>query len=78
MPPMQSVQSSWVAAIGYDRGAQELYVELIEGGTYAYRPVPVTIWRDFEAAESKGTFVNEVLKQGYACRKAQPAALGGG
>jgi hypothetical protein len=70
MPKMQPVESSWVAAIGYDRGAQEVYVELIEGGVYAYRPVPATIWRDFEAADSKGTFVNDVLKPGYACRKA--------
>ncbi len=32
---MQPVTSSWVAAIGYDDAALEVYVELIENGTYA-------------------------------------------
>ncbi|HEY2216075.1 MAG TPA: KTSC domain-containing protein [Solirubrobacteraceae bacterium] len=70
MPRLQRVESSWIAAIGYDHHAQEVYVELIEGGTYAYRSVPAAIWHDFESAPSKGTFVNEVLKDGYAFREA--------
>jgi hypothetical protein len=60
---MQQVESSCVAAIGYDHGAQEVYVEFIGSGTYAYRPAPDSVWQAFLAADSKGTFVNEVLKQ---------------
>jgi hypothetical protein len=70
MPPMRSVESSWVAAIGYDDAEQEVRVELIERRTYVYWPVAETVWRDFVAAESKGTFVNEVLKPRYRCREA--------
>jgi hypothetical protein len=70
MPQMQPVESSWVAAIGYDKGTEEVFIALIAGGTYAYRPVPPAVWRGFEAAESKGTFVNDVLKRGYAYREA--------
>ena len=60
---MQPVTSSWVAAIGYDDAALEVYVELIESATYAYWPAPASVWQAFQAADSKGTFVNEVLKQ---------------
>jgi hypothetical protein len=60
---MQPVESSCVAAISYDGGVLEVYVEFIESGTYAYWPVPDLIWQAFLAADSKGTFVNEVLKQ---------------
>jgi hypothetical protein len=41
----------------------ELYVEYIESGVYAYWPVEEPVWQAFLAADSKGTFVNEVLKQ---------------
>jgi|HubBroStandDraft_1064217.scaffolds.fasta_scaffold987574_2 hypothetical protein len=70
MPQMHPVDSSWVAAIGYDEDRAEAYVEVIEGGTrYAYTGVPLAVWRDFAAAASKGTFVNEVLKPGYRFRE---------
>ncbi len=69
MPRMQPVESSWVAAIGYDPSASEVYVELLASGTYVYRPVPPSVWRAFAAAESKGSFVNEVLKPEYDFRE---------
>jgi KTSC domain-containing protein len=68
MPEMHRVESSWVAAIGYDDASQQAHVELIEGGLYAYLGVPAEVWQAFAAAESKGTFVNEVLKPDYRCR----------
>jgi hypothetical protein len=63
MPRMLPVTSSCVASIGYDRRMHELYVEFIDSGTYAYWPVEEPVWQAFLAADSKGTFVNEVLKQ---------------
>ncbi len=67
---MNAVESSWVAAIGYDEDRREVYVALLDGRRYAYVGVPASVWRDFTAAESKGTFVNEVLKAGYRFRRA--------
>jgi hypothetical protein len=67
---MWPVTSSWVAAIGYDVDARDVHVALIGGGAYAYESVPPDVWRLFVDAESKGSFVNEVLKPGYRCRKA--------
>jgi hypothetical protein len=66
---MKPVDSSWVAAIGYEEGAREVHVALIEGTSYAYEPVPPHVWQLFLAADSKGTFVNEVLKPDYEVRK---------
>jgi hypothetical protein len=60
---MHRVKSSWVAAIGYDEETGDVHVELIEGGRYVYMGVSRGVWRAFIAAESKGTFVNEVLKE---------------
>jgi hypothetical protein len=69
MPEMRPVESSWVAAIGYEESAREVHVALIEGATYAYESVPPDVWQLFLAADSKGTFVNEVLKPNYEVRK---------
>ncbi len=69
MPEMHAVDSSWIAAIGYDEHAEEAYVRLIAGGLYAYEGVPSALWRAFATAASKGTFVNELLKPGCPYRK---------
>lgn len=70
MPRMQPVDSSAVAAIGYDRAREDLYVEFLDGDRYAYAHVPHTIWRAFLAADSKGRFVNKVLKPHFPVRRA--------
>jgi ADP-ribosylglycohydrolase len=59
-----------VAAIGYDEAAQEAYVEFIDSGVYVYERVPPVVWRAFEAADSKGGFVNAVLKPHFGFREA--------
>ena len=66
---MHRVESSWVAAIGYDEVDEEIFVDLIDGGRYAYVGVPATVWREFAAADSKGTFINEALKPRYDFRR---------
>jgi hypothetical protein len=70
MPQMQAVTSSWIAAIGYGADGQAVYVELIDGGTYVYEQVPRVIWQAFTAADSKGRFVNAVLKPYFPCSEA--------
>jgi hypothetical protein len=67
---MRSVESSCVAAAGYEAGREEVYVEYVDGDTYAYAPVPHVIWRAFQAADSKGRFVNTVLKPNFPYRRA--------
>jgi hypothetical protein len=74
MPEMKPVESSWVAAIGYEESAREVHVALIDGAAYAYESVSPDVWRLFLAADSKGTFVNEVLKPHYGVRRLPSAS----
>lgn len=66
---MHPVDSSCVAKIGYDPAAEEVYVEFHDSGVYAYQGVPAHVYEEFARAESKGTFVNTVIKPRYPFRK---------
>lgn len=54
MVSMVQVESSNVAAVGYDNGA--LFVEFHGSGTYRYDKVPRELYDEFLAAESAGRF----------------------
>jgi KTSC domain len=69
MPKMHPVDSSSVAKVGYDSDAKEAYVEFHDSGLYAYGGVSARAYEKFMAADSKGTFVNEVIKPRYPFRK---------
>jgi hypothetical protein len=69
IPAMQPVESSSVARIGYDHTTEEAYVEFHGGGLYAYRGVPLSVFDELAEAGSKGTFVNEVIKDRYPFRR---------
>jgi len=60
---MHPVESSAVARIGYDAEAKEAYVKYLDGGLYAYEGVPADVFEQLANADSKGTFVNAVIKQ---------------
>ena len=63
VPRMHPVESSAVAKIGYDAEAEEAYVEYLGGDLYAYEGVPAGVFEELANAESKGTFVNAVIKE---------------
>jgi len=63
VPRMHPVESSAVARIGYDAEVEEAYVEYLGGGLYAYEGVPAGVFEELANAESKGTFVNAVIKE---------------
>jgi hypothetical protein len=69
IPELEPVVSSNVAAIGYDEGSQELYVEFLDSGLYCYSGVPLPIWQDFQASGSKGGYLNSVIKPAYPAQK---------
>jgi hypothetical protein len=69
VPELHPVESSCVASIGYDPAIEEAYVEYHGGGLYAYRGVPPSVYDEFAAADSKGTFVNTVIKSRYRFRR---------
>jgi KTSC domain len=66
---LRPVASSAVAAIGYDRNTEEVHVRFVGGGTYAYGRVSPALWEYFRTADSKGRFVNLILKPRHPCRR---------
>jgi KTSC domain len=67
---LHPVESECVARMGYDEEGEEVFVEYHGSRqVYGYRRVPARVYEEFERAESRGTFVNEVIKPGYPVRK---------
>lgn len=75
IPKMHSVESSAVARIGYDAELEEGYVEFLDGDLYVYEGVPPEVFEELANADSKGTFVNEVIKE-YPVRGTPPGHAG--
>ena len=70
MPEMIFVDSSNVEAIGYDSATRELHVRFSTSGeTYVYYEVEEWVFEDFKRADSKGTFLNTVIKIKYGFGK---------
>lgn len=60
------VDSTGISQIGYDSAKQELGIEFHSGKVYLYFDVSAEEHEAFMAAESKGIYLNTVLKsRGY-------------
>lgn len=71
-------ESSNIAGAAYLFRSQELFVDFRSGHVYRYfkptdskRPegFPVNMWEDFKTAESKGKYVNGVIKAAFMGEK---------
>ena len=60
-----SVDSSSIAAIGFDEDSQTLQVEFKNGATYQYFDVPKAIFDGLVSAASVGQFLNQQVKGNY-------------
>jgi hypothetical protein len=61
---LQPVESSNIAAIGYDDEEQALFIEFNSGSTYKYIDVPFAMYEAFMDADSKGRFFHSNIRQG--------------
>lgn len=59
------MDSSAVASAGFDPKTRTLEVEYIGGGLYDYHEVGKDIWDEFQAAPSKGQFVNACVRDAF-------------
>ena len=60
------ISSSLIRSIGYDFPNSLLEVELLPSGRiYRYFDVPLSIYNELMAAESKGSFFNESIRDLY-------------
>ncbi len=57
--------SSVVKLISYDMEVAELSVYLSDGKVYRFKNVPLLVYKNFERAESQGSFFNEFIRDSY-------------
>lgn len=69
-PEMQPVHSSNIAAVGFDAGEQIVYVEFLNGSTYAYKGVPEHEFENLITAPSVGSYLNRNYKNVYPYERA--------
>ncbi|KKM90278.1 hypothetical protein LCGC14_1240380 [marine sediment metagenome] len=75
MPDMNNVESSNIAAIGYDEFQAELHVQFKGRPTvYVYQDVPRNIFDDIMRSESKGAFLSAQVKGVYTFDKLEEKA----
>lgn len=65
IPDMQPVSSSNIEAIGYDAENQTVYVQFLNGSTYAYKGVPEHEFENLRTASSVGSYLNRNYKNIY-------------
>jgi hypothetical protein len=56
------VTSTAMLSTGYDPDSRVLEIELINGDIYQYLDVPKHVYEDLLSAESKGRYLNMVIK----------------
>lgn len=61
------VTSSHLKSIGFE--ANVLEVEFTDETVYLYRNVPETVWKEFQAAKSKGQFFSRFIRGHYTAER---------
>ncbi|HEV2846812.1 MAG TPA: KTSC domain-containing protein [Thermoanaerobaculia bacterium] len=59
------VASSAISSVGYDERKSMLEVEFQSGAVYEYFDVPPKVWRELQAADSKGRFLSRRIRDRY-------------
>lgn len=70
--PTQPVESSVIAAVGYDAKSQVLRVDFHAGTSYRYFEVPDEVFRKLLAADSKGKFFSASIRNRFRSERISP------
>ena len=65
---METIESEAIKAVGYDDQRRILRVTFYTGKSYEYLGVAPEEYRRFINAESRGAYMNQVIKRKYECR----------
>ncbi|MBE0626436.1 MAG: KTSC domain-containing protein [Burkholderiales bacterium] len=65
LPEMYPVSSSNIASVGYDADNQTVYVQFLNGSTYAYKGVAEHEFENLRTAPSVGSYLNRNFKNVY-------------
>lgn len=69
----QPVESTAVATVGYSRKLHALEIEFVNGAIYRYEEVPIVVYRDLLAAESKARYYDQNVRGQYHCLRVKPS-----
>lgn len=70
--PRSEVKSSAIATIGYSRKMHALEIEFVNGAIYRYVEVPLDLYRQLVAAESKARFYDHNIRGRYRSLHVRP------
>ncbi len=73
---MPTVDSDAIARVEYDSSARTLFVRFTSGDWYAYLDVPPLIFQRMLAAESKGRFFQDTVRDRYSFVRLDPLSRG--
>ena len=63
-----AVDSTTLAAVGYDEARELLQLEFCSGAVYLYFGVPLTVHQALLDAPSKGRYFNRAIRRRYSYR----------
>lgn len=63
------VNSSSIASVGYEAARQDLEVEFVQGEVYAYRGVPLHVYRALMQATTKGAYFNDNIRDRFDAKR---------
>ena len=61
--------SNQISEIAYDQDSENLYVKFVRGSWYEYSGVPLSVYAEFLASESKGSYHYRNIKGKYLYRQ---------
>ena len=64
-----AVESSSLAALGYDDLRSILQVQFVDGSIYEYTDVPGLVYHNFRRSDSKGAYFNRHIRRQYRHRR---------
>ena len=67
----ESIVSSNIESVGYDRESETLEIEFKSGGVYRYSNVPHTAYTNLVMAESVGKYFHQHIKGEYEYEKVE-------
>ncbi len=65
--PRENVESTALISIGYSKRLRALELEFHDGSIYRYLGVPVGVFLELEAAESRAGYYNGRIRGKYRC-----------
>jgi hypothetical protein len=70
------LESSVLTAVAYRVGLQQLYLQFQEGTVYRYFACPRSVYNELLAAESKGRYFAQHIRNGFHCERVRENPAG--